>query len=251
MWKKVEDKETEQSFVKVSQEAARIIGKTRFTHCRWKDQETSEKIRIMAGNTPIYFSDKHLKQRGPSEPIHTSLNIPRFWWCRRVSALSCQLFSAEHQGWRTLQKLPILFFLSQALLFLQVPAQQQSSSLCSLHSRAPQPPSKAGRDRGNAESRLLLRCQHSASLSDANSGSGFFVYLLFQVLCKASCSLMWQPGGPFGCSVQGWLCQGQPANRAKTENLCTKRLLLPRTIVYDWNIKEFLVTLWGRERIIC
>lgn len=80
----------------------------------------------------------------------------------------------------------------------------------------------------------------------ANSGRGFCVYLLFQVLCKASFWLMWQPGGPFGCSVQG-----QPANRPKTENLCTKRLLLPRTIECDWNMKEFLVTLWGRERITC
>lgn len=50
---------------------------------------------------------------------------------------------------------------------------------------------------------------------DANSGSGFFVYLLLQVLCKASCLFMWQPGAPVGFSVQGWLYWGQPANRSK------------------------------------
>lgn len=124
------------------------------------------KIRIMAGNMPTYFPDKHLKQKGPSEAIHTHLNIPGFWLCRRVSALNCQLVGAIREpGLAGTQEIV------HALLLLSSPdlppgvctaAELGLQPLFPLH---PNYPVRAGRDRGTAESRLLLYSQHSASLS--------------------------------------------------------------------------------------
>lgn len=123
-----------------------------------------KKIRIMAGNMPTYFPDQHLEQRDPSEPIHTCLNIPRFWLCRREFqhwAVSCSQQSSRAGGhWRNCQTSS---FCPKPCSFSRC-LQSWGSSLCSLPSSAPQSPPKAGRVRGNAESRLLLHCQHSASL---------------------------------------------------------------------------------------
>lgn len=209
-------------------------------------KEHLKNIRIMAGNMPRYFPTKHLKQIWMDS--HT-LRHPKVLVMQKSQHWTVSWSGpSENQGWKGLEKWPILFFLPQVLIFPQVPAQQQSwgSSLCSLPAMHP---NYLPRQAGTGE----MLNQGSSSTANtlhlslgANSGRGFCVYLLFQVLCKAFCLLMWQPGGPCGCSVQG-----QPANRPKTENLCTKRLLLPRTIERDWNMKEFLVTLWGRERIIC
>lgn len=179
------------------------------------------------------------------------LNIPRFWLCRRVSALNFHWSGpSESQDWRGLQKVPMLF-LSQSWSFCRCLHSSRAEAAAFVPHTAMHPsyPWQAGTEEMlNQDSSCTANILHLSL--DANSGSGFFIYFLFQVLCKASCLFMWQPGGPFGCSAQCCLYWGQPANRSKTENLRTKRLLLPRTIEYGWNIKEFLVTVWGRERIL-
>lgn len=79
----------------------------------------------------------------------------------------------------------------------------------------------------------------------------FFVYLLFQDLCKASSFSHDSLEVHRAALSRAGCTRANQETDQKTENLCTKSMLLPRTIEYDWNIKEFLVTVWGRERIIC
>lgn len=91
--------------------------------------------------------------------------------------------------------MPILFFLSQVMIFLQVSAQQPSPAelrsqplFPAQHCTTITPPRQEGTEEMlNQGSSCTVNTLHFSL--DANSGGEFFVYLLFQVLHKASCLL--------------------------------------------------------------
>ena len=110
---------------------------------------------------------------------------------------------------------------------------------------------RKGRDKLCSVSEILLNpdSSHTANpwhlSQDSNSHRGSFVYLLFQDLGKASSSSHDSLEVHLAALSRASCTKANQETDQKTENLCTKSVLWPRTIEYDWNIKEFLVTCLG------
>lgn len=100
-------------------------------------------------------------------------------------------------------------------------------------------PAKKGRDKLYSITEILLNQDSSHTVNplhlskDAKTGSRFFVYLLFQDLCKASSSSHDSLEVRLAALSSTSCTKANQETDQKPENLCTKGTLLPRTIEYD------------------
>lgn len=211
----------------------------------------------MAGNIAIYFPDKHLKQRGLSEPIHTCLNIPRFWLCRRECQNWAVSFLIREPGLEGTHKIanPLLPVsspdLSPGACRAAEPAELRLQPLLPAQQCTPiTPPRQAGQRKCWIWTPPVQPTLWSSLKTGILLVDFLFICCSRPYVKHLVCSCDSLEVHLAALSRAGCTRASQQTDQ-KTENLCTKRLLLPRTIEYDWNIKEFLVTVWGKERIIC